>query len=124
VNQLRRITRAYAWKISAFSLAPILPRRKKQSRLVVSTPDEVFIHSVEELIDFTIIKIQEPFDLIPEMLAADVSEPNDFSEEVEFDSDSEDMEDSNNHEEEREIPLLEQSTMVGWRHRGRPCMST
>jgi hypothetical protein len=59
---------------------------------VVNTLDEVFVHSVEELIDFAITKIQEPLDLISETPAADVSEPNDFSEEEEFDSDSEDME--------------------------------
>jgi hypothetical protein len=70
---------------------------------VVSTPDEVFVHSVEDLIDFTITEIQEPLDLIPETPVADVSEPNDFLEEEEFDSDPEDMEDENNHEEEREI---------------------
>jgi hypothetical protein len=72
---------------------------------VVSTPDEVFVHSVEDLIDFSITKIQEPLDLIPETPAVDVSEPNEFSEEEEFDSDSEDMEGNNNHEEEREILL-------------------
>jgi hypothetical protein len=70
---------------------------------VVSTPDEVFIHSIEDLIDFTITEIQEPLDLIPETPAVDVSEPNKFLEEEEFDSDPEDMEDENNHEEEREI---------------------
>jgi hypothetical protein len=42
VNQFRRITRAYARQIGVLSLAPILPRRKQQSRPVVSTPDEVF----------------------------------------------------------------------------------
>ena len=65
VNQFRRITRAYTRHIGAFSLALILHRRKKQSRLVVSTLDEVFVHSVEDLIYFTITEIEEPIDLIP-----------------------------------------------------------
>jgi hypothetical protein len=87
------------------SLAPILAQRKQQRRPVVSTIDDVFLHSVEDLIDFTITKIQEPLSLIPEMLAVNVSEPNTFLEEEEFDSDSKDMEGNKNHEEEREIPF-------------------
>ena len=35
----------------------------------------------------------------------DISKPNDFSEEEEFESDSEDMEGNNSHWEEREVPL-------------------
>jgi hypothetical protein len=76
VNQFRRITRAYAQQISELSLAPLLPQRKQQIRLVVITLDEVFIHSIEYLIDFTIIEIQEPLDLILETPAN-----NDFLEE-------------------------------------------
>jgi hypothetical protein len=72
---------------------------------VVNTPDEVFIHSVEDLIDFTIIEIQEPLGLILEMPADDISEPNDLSEDEEPKSDFEDMEENNGHEEEREVPL-------------------
>ena len=105
MNQFKIITRSYAQQIGALSLTPILPRRKQQSRLVVSTPDEVFIHSVEDLIDFAITEIQEPLDLILETLAGDISEHNDFSEEEEFDFDSEDMEGNNGHGEEREVPL-------------------
>jgi hypothetical protein len=41
VNQFKRITRAYARQIGALSLSPILPRRKQQSRPVVSTPEEI-----------------------------------------------------------------------------------
>jgi hypothetical protein len=114
VNQFRRITRAYARQIDALSLAPILPRRKQQSRPVVSTSEEVFVHSVEDLIDFTITEIQEPLDLIPETPADNISEPNDFSEEEELNSDSEDMEGNNDHGEEREIPLQDnQPWLVG-----------
>jgi hypothetical protein len=105
VNQFRRIIRAYARQIDVFFLAPILPGRKKQSKLVVRALEEVFLHSVEDLIDFVITKIQEPLDLIPETPAGNISEKNGFSEEEEFESDFEDMEGDNNHEEEREIPL-------------------
>jgi hypothetical protein len=52
-----------------------------------------------------ITEIQEPLDLIPKTPADDISKPNDFSEEEEFDSDSEDMEGNNGHGEEREVPL-------------------
>jgi len=72
---------------------------------VASTPEEVFLHSVEDLIDFAITKIEEPLDLIPEMPASNISEPNNFSEEEELKSDSEYMEGNNDHGEEREIPL-------------------
>jgi hypothetical protein len=105
VNQFRRITRAYARQISALSLTPILPWRKQQSRPVVNTPDEVFVHSFEDLIDFGITKIQEPLDIIPEMPVGDIPEPDDFLEEEELDSDSEDMQGNNGHGEEREVPL-------------------
>jgi hypothetical protein len=57
VNQFRIIIRSYARQIDVLSLAPILPQIKKQSRPMVSTPDEVFVHSVEDLIYFVIIKI-------------------------------------------------------------------
>jgi hypothetical protein len=53
LNQFRRITRAYARQIGALSLALILPRRQKISRPVVDTPDQVFVHTVEDLIDFS-----------------------------------------------------------------------
>jgi hypothetical protein len=68
-----------------------------------NTPNEVFVHIVEELIYFSITKIQEPLNLVPETPVVDVLNPNDFSEEEEFDSDSEYMEGDDNHEEEREI---------------------
>jgi hypothetical protein len=112
VNQFRRITRDYAIQISAFPFTPILPRRKKQGRPMASTPDEVFVHSVEDLIDFAITKIQEPLDLIPETPADDISKPNDLLEEEETNSDSEDMEENNGHEEEREVPLQGNQTWL------------
>jgi hypothetical protein len=106
VNQFRRITRAYGQQISALSLAPILPQRKQQSRPVVSTPDKVFVHSVEDLLDFTITEIQDPLDLITKTPANDVFEPEDFSEEEDFNSKYEDMEGNNDHNDERGNPPL------------------
>jgi hypothetical protein len=73
---------------------------------VVSAPNKVFVHSVEDLIDLAITEIQYRLDLIPEMLVDDVSEPDDFSEEEEFNSKSEDMEGNNDHNEERGNPPL------------------
>jgi hypothetical protein len=55
------------------------------------------------IINFEVIEIQEPLDMIPERPTVDASEPNNFLEEE--DSDSKDMEGDNNHEEEREILL-------------------
>jgi hypothetical protein len=66
---------------------------------VVSTPDKVFVHTVEDLIDFSITKIEHPLNLIPETPVGDASEPDNFLEEEEFNSESEDMEDNNEHEE-------------------------
>jgi hypothetical protein len=86
LNQFRRIIRAYAQQIDALSLAPILPQRQKISRPVVNTPDEVFLHTIEDLIDFAITEIEHPLNLIPETPANNVSEPDDFSEEEEFNS--------------------------------------
>jgi hypothetical protein len=54
LNQFRRITRAYARQIRVLPLAPLLPRRKQVSRPVVDTPDQVFVHTVEDLIDFSL----------------------------------------------------------------------
>jgi hypothetical protein len=65
---------------------------------VFNTLEKFFVHSVEDLIDFSITEIQEPLDLILEMPVATVSEPNEFSEEEEFDFDSKDMENNNKHE--------------------------
>jgi hypothetical protein len=73
---------------------------------VVNTPDEVFMYTVEYLIDFTITKIQDPLDLIPKMPVDDFFEPNNFSKEEEFKSESEDMEGNNDHNEERGNPPL------------------
>jgi hypothetical protein len=95
LNQFRRITRAYARQIRVLSLALILPRRQKISRPVVNTPD---------LIDLLITEIEHPLNLISKTPIDDVSEPDNFSEEEEFDSVFEEMEDNNYREEEEGNP--------------------
>ena len=104
LNQFRRITRAYDLQIGALSLAPILPRRKKISQLVVDTLNQVFVHTVEDLIDFSLTKIKHPLNIIPETPASNFSEPDEFSEEEGFNSGSEDMEDNHDHDEKRGNP--------------------
>jgi hypothetical protein len=58
------------------------------------------MHTIEYLIDFTIIEIEHPLNQILETPTDNVSEPDDFSEEVEFNSKSKEMEENNDHEEE------------------------
>jgi hypothetical protein len=64
LNQFRRITRAYARQIDVFPLALLLPRRKKIRRPMVESLDPVFVHTVEDLIDFSLTKIKHPLNLI------------------------------------------------------------
>jgi hypothetical protein len=45
---------------------------------VVDTPDQVFVHTVEDLIDFTLTKIEHPLNLIPETPSCNYSELDDF----------------------------------------------
>jgi hypothetical protein len=76
---------------------------------VVESPDQVFVHTVEDLIDFSLTEIEHPLNLIPETPADNFSEPDDFFEEEGFNSErsvsgSEDMEDNNDHNEERGNP--------------------
>jgi hypothetical protein len=74
---------------------------------VVDTPNQVFLHTVKDLIDFSLTEIEQPLNLIPETPAGNYSKPNNFkSEEEGFNSDhsvseSNDMEDNN---EERVNP--------------------
>jgi hypothetical protein len=82
----------------------LLPHRKQVSRQLVDTLDQVFVYTVEELIDFILTEIEHPLNLIPETPADNFSEPDDFSEEERFNSErsvsiSEDMEDNNDHNE-------------------------
>jgi hypothetical protein len=86
LNQFRRITRAYTRQIGALPLALLLPRRKKISRPVVESPGQVFMHTVEDLIDFSLIKIEHPLNLIPKITVDNYSEPDEFSKEEGFNS--------------------------------------
>jgi hypothetical protein len=74
---------------------------------VVDTLNPVFVHTVEDLIDFKITKIEYPLNLIPETPPSHVYESDDFLEEEGFNlerSESEYMEDHNDHDEERGNP--------------------
>jgi hypothetical protein len=62
------------------------------------------MHMVEDLINFTLTEIEHPLNLIPETLAGNFFELDEFLEEEEFNSGSEDMEDKNDHDEERGKP--------------------
>jgi hypothetical protein len=109
LNQFRRITRAYAQQNGVFPLALLLPRRKQISRPVVESPDQVFVHTIEDLIDFSLTEIEHPLNLIPKTPADNFSKPDNFFEEEGFNSEcsvsgSKDMEDNNDHNEERGNP--------------------
>ena len=76
---------------------------------MVDTSDQVFVHIVEDLIDFSLTEIEHPLNIIPETPVYNFSEPNDFFDEEGFNSEcsvlgSEDMEDNNDHDEERGNP--------------------
>jgi hypothetical protein len=77
-NQFRRITRSYARQIVALPLDMLLPQRKQVSRTTIDTPDQVFVHTVEYLIDFSLIEIEHPLNLILETPANNFSEPDEF----------------------------------------------
>jgi hypothetical protein len=62
------------------------------------------VHTVEDLIDFSLNEIEHPLILIPETQANNFSEPNEFSEEEGFNSRYEDMEDNHDHDQERGNP--------------------
>jgi hypothetical protein len=78
--------------------------QKQVSRPVVDTPDQVFVYTVEYLIDFSLTKIEHPLNIIPETPADNYSEPDDFFDEEGFNSGCsvsglDDMEDNNDHNE-------------------------
>jgi hypothetical protein len=64
-NTFKRISRAYSRKIGALPTTPLLPRRRRPVRPVVSTCELTLVHTVKDLVDFSLLKIEEPFDLIP-----------------------------------------------------------
>jgi len=86
LNQFKRIKRAYTQQIGSLPLSPLLPRRKQVRRLVVETPDQVFVHTLEDLIDFSLTEIEHYLNIIPETLAGNCSEPDIFSDEEGFNS--------------------------------------
>ena len=104
LNQFKRITRDYTQQIGALPLASLLPHRKQVSRPVVKTPDQFFVHTIEDLIYFSLTKIKHPLNLIPKTPVGNYSEPDDFFDEEGFNSKrsvlgSEYMEDDNDHNE-------------------------
>jgi hypothetical protein len=77
---------------------------------VADTLDQVFVHTVEDLIDFTLTKIEHPLNLIPKTTPSNFSKLDDFqSNEEGFNlecstSELDDMEDNNGDNEERGNP--------------------
>jgi hypothetical protein len=106
LNQFKRITRSYARQIGALPLSPLLPHRKQERRPVVDTPDQVFFHTVEYPIDFSLNEIEQPLNLMPKTPAGNYSEPDNFESNEEGSNldrsafESEYMEDNNNKNEE------------------------
>jgi hypothetical protein len=86
LNQFRRIIRAYARQIGTLPLALLLPRRKQERRPVVNTPDQVLVHTIEDLIDFSLTKIKHPLNIIPETPTGNYSKPDDLFDEEGFNS--------------------------------------
>jgi hypothetical protein len=70
----------------------------------------VFFHTVEDLIDFSLTEIKNPINLIPKTPVGNYFDPDDFESDKEgFNSDhwaseSDEMEDNNDHNEERGNP--------------------
>jgi hypothetical protein len=55
---------------------------------MVDTPNQVFVHTIEDLIDFSLTEIKQPLNLIPKTPVGNYSEPDDFeSDEEGFNSD-------------------------------------
>jgi hypothetical protein len=71
---------------------------------MVNTPKQVFVHTVEDLIDFSLTKIEHPLNLIPETPTDNFFEPDDFFDEEGINSERlvlglDDMEEKNDHNE-------------------------
>jgi hypothetical protein len=79
LNQFIRIIRAYTRQIGSFPLALLLPHRKQVGRPVVDTLDQGFVHIVEDLIYFSLTKIEQPLNLLLETPIGNYFEPNDFT---------------------------------------------
>jgi hypothetical protein len=65
INTFRRITRAYARQIGALPTTPLLPRRRRTVRPIVSTYEHTLVHMVEDLVYFSLLEIEQPFWLNP-----------------------------------------------------------
>jgi hypothetical protein len=109
LNEFIRIIRAYVRQIGALPLALLLPHRRQVRRPVVDILDQVFVYTLEYLIDFFLTEIEHPLNIIPKTPVGNYSEPDDFSDEEEFKSElsvseSDDMEDNNDHNKERGNP--------------------
>jgi hypothetical protein len=97
---------------------------------VVDTLDQVSLHTIEDMIDFSLNKIEHPLNMIPKTPLGNESEPDDFEfDEEGFNLDhsvsvSDDMEENSDNNEERENPpqnnqpWLDRDTMEipGWVH--------
>jgi hypothetical protein len=87
------------------------------------------VHSVEDLIYFSLTEIEHPLNLIPETPADNFFDLDDFLDEEGFNSEhsvsgSEDMEYNNDHNEERGNPPQNKKTLVGQKCFGHPWTST
>jgi hypothetical protein len=69
----------------------LLPRRRRTINPVVSTPEHTFVHTIEYLVDFSLIEIEKPLGLIPNtpVVTPPISNyfelEDSYSEEEEFD---------------------------------------
>jgi hypothetical protein len=68
---------------------------------VVESSDQVFMHTIEGLIYFNLTEIEHPLNIILETPDGNFYEPDEFSKEEGFNLGSKDMEDHNDHDEER-----------------------
>jgi hypothetical protein len=66
VDAFRIITREYDQQIKELPLAPLLPRRRRTVKPIVTTPKHTFVHTIEHLVDFTLLEIEQPLGLIPD----------------------------------------------------------
>jgi hypothetical protein len=76
---------------------------------LVDIPNQVCVHTVEDLIDFALTEIDHPLNLIPETPVNNYSKPDDFFDEEGFNLERsvlelDDMDDNNDHNEERGNP--------------------
>ena len=60
VDDLRRITRAYAKKIGGLPIIPVLPRREYQKKDRPIVEDAVLVGDFEELVETTLQEVVQP----------------------------------------------------------------